>query len=166
MLIKIGKMDSTPLPSTSTTPARRKSISRREVPSTTASTTQPSTRTRVPPLPTTSTFSSSSTPGISNSSSSLLRPRHSLYGTEDRVILDLGSRIWKIGFSGESNIRTQVNILSLIGKELTELKLKGKEREGSNNLGLWGLEKGEIEEVEWELRELRLKKGLREVWFK
>ena len=26
--------------------------------------------------------------------------RHSLYGTEDRIILDPGSRIWKVGFSG------------------------------------------------------------------
>ncbi|KAI0775099.1 actin-domain-containing protein [Trametes elegans] len=31
--------------------------------------------------------------------------RHSLYGTEDRVILDPGSRIWKVGFSGEGKPR-------------------------------------------------------------
>lgn len=31
--------------------------------------------------------------------------RHSLYGVEDRVIIDLGSRIWKVGFSGEGKPR-------------------------------------------------------------
>ncbi|KAI1796925.1 actin-domain-containing protein [Ganoderma leucocontextum] len=31
--------------------------------------------------------------------------RHSLYGTEDRIILDPGSHIWKVGFSGEGKPR-------------------------------------------------------------
>ncbi|VDB99282.1 unnamed protein product [Peniophora sp. CBMAI 1063] len=31
--------------------------------------------------------------------------RHSLYGTEDRVVIDPGSHIWKIGFSGEGRPR-------------------------------------------------------------
>ncbi|GJJ08362.1 hypothetical protein Clacol_002576 [Clathrus columnatus] len=31
--------------------------------------------------------------------------RHSLYGTEDRVVLDPGSRVWKVGFSGEGRPR-------------------------------------------------------------
>ncbi|TBU45685.1 actin-domain-containing protein [Dichomitus squalens] len=31
--------------------------------------------------------------------------RHSLYGTEDRIILDPGSCIWKVGFSGEGKPR-------------------------------------------------------------
>jgi len=31
--------------------------------------------------------------------------RHSLYGTEDRVIIDPGSRVWKVGFSGEGRPR-------------------------------------------------------------
>lgn len=31
--------------------------------------------------------------------------RHSLYGTEDRIILDPGSAIWKVGFSGEGKPR-------------------------------------------------------------
>jgi actin-related protein 10 len=31
--------------------------------------------------------------------------KHSLYGFEDRVVIDPGSRIWKIGFSGESEPR-------------------------------------------------------------
>lgn len=31
--------------------------------------------------------------------------RHSLYGVEDRVVVDPGSRIWKVGFSGEGRPR-------------------------------------------------------------
>lgn len=31
--------------------------------------------------------------------------RHSLYGTDDRVVLDLGSACWKVGFSGEAHPR-------------------------------------------------------------
>ncbi|KII85085.1 hypothetical protein PLICRDRAFT_116486 [Plicaturopsis crispa FD-325 SS-3] len=31
--------------------------------------------------------------------------RHSLYGVEDRIIIDPGSRIWKVGFSGEGRPR-------------------------------------------------------------
>lgn len=31
--------------------------------------------------------------------------RHSLYGVEDRVVIDPGSRMWKVGFSGEGRPR-------------------------------------------------------------
>jgi actin-related protein 10 len=31
--------------------------------------------------------------------------RHSLYGTEDRIIIDPGSHVWKVGFSGEGKPR-------------------------------------------------------------
>ena len=31
--------------------------------------------------------------------------RHSLYGNEDRVVLDPGSSVWKVGFSGEPKPR-------------------------------------------------------------
>ncbi|KAF9563252.1 actin-domain-containing protein [Agrocybe pediades] len=31
--------------------------------------------------------------------------RHSLYGVEDRIVIDPGSRIWKVGFSGEGRPR-------------------------------------------------------------
>ncbi|KAI9197307.1 actin family [Polychytrium aggregatum] len=41
---------------------------------------------------------------MSGSTTSLLR-RHSMYGTEDRIVLDLGSRYLKCGFSGESKPR-------------------------------------------------------------
>ena len=37
--------------------------------------------------------------------------RHSLYGTEDRIIIDPGSRFWKVGFSGEGKPR-QVFLVS------------------------------------------------------
>ena len=42
-----------------------------------------------------------------NSSSSLhtFARRHSIYGTEDRVVLDIGSLYIKCGFSGESHPR-------------------------------------------------------------
>ena len=30
---------------------------------------------------------------------------HALYGTEDRIVLDPGSRVWKVGFSGEGKPR-------------------------------------------------------------
>ena len=39
--------------------------------------------------------------------------RHSLYGIEDRVIIDPGSRIWKVGFSGEGKPR---DVFSAMGK--------------------------------------------------
>lgn len=38
------------------------------------------------------------------------RSRHSLYGGEDRVVLDIGSRVWKIGFSGESTPRAVFDV--------------------------------------------------------
>ncbi|KAI5450353.1 hypothetical protein NCC49_003135 [Naganishia albida] len=38
-------------------------------------------------------------PGLSN------LKKHSLYGIEDRIIIDPGSRIWKVGFSGEPRPR-------------------------------------------------------------
>ncbi|EJU04782.1 hypothetical protein DACRYDRAFT_47869 [Dacryopinax primogenitus] len=31
--------------------------------------------------------------------------RHSLYGTEDRIVLDPGCRTWRVGFSGEGRAR-------------------------------------------------------------
>lgn len=40
----------------------------------------------------------------STSSTSSIR-RHSLFGTDDRVVLDIGSRVTKIGFSGEARPR-------------------------------------------------------------
>lgn len=47
--------------------------------------------------------------------------RHSLYGTEDRIILDPGSRIWKIGFSGEGKPRDVFYADGEAGKPLWSL---------------------------------------------
>lgn len=41
--------------------------------------------------------------------------RHSLYGTEDRVVLDLGSRVWKAGFSGEGRPRDVFTVGNDVG---------------------------------------------------
>jgi actin-related protein 10 len=37
--------------------------------------------------------------------------RHSLYGTEDRIIIDPGSKYWKVGFSGEGKPRQVYEIV-------------------------------------------------------
>lgn len=42
--------------------------------------------------------------------------RHSIYGTEDRVVLDIGSLYIKCGFSGESSPRHLVPTWSYLGK--------------------------------------------------
>lgn len=52
-----------------------------------------------------------------------------------------------MGFSGEGAPRECRGVLSAGGE-------------------VWGLEKGEVGEEEWEVREQRLKSGLRDVWFK
>ncbi|THV07215.1 actin-like ATPase domain-containing protein [Dendrothele bispora CBS 962.96] len=53
--------------------------------------------------PATSRVSSSS--AIHSSPHYTTTRRHSLYGVEDRVVIDPGSRIWKVGFSGEGRPR-------------------------------------------------------------
>lgn len=83
-----------------------------------------------------------------------LRSRHSLYGIEDRIVLDLGSAVWKAGFSGEPSPR------------ICTRPLKGSFGEdGSRELGLWSLDKCERDTVQWEIREERLKRELRMIWF-
>ncbi|KAI0696903.1 actin-domain-containing protein [Cytidiella melzeri] len=47
--------------------------------------------------------------------------RHSLYGTEDRIIMDPGSRIWKVGFSGEGKPRNVLYADVETGKPLWTL---------------------------------------------
>lgn len=48
--------------------------------------------------------------------------RHSLYGVEDRVIIDPGSRIWKVGFSGEGKPRDVVLAGGTTGQSLWNLR--------------------------------------------
>ncbi|KAJ7285155.1 fungal-specific actin related protein [Mycena rebaudengoi] len=58
-----------------------------------------------PKTPTFSRVASTSTATIQSSPHYTTTRRHSLYGVEDRVIIDAGSRIWKVGFSGEGRPR-------------------------------------------------------------
>ncbi|KAJ3785381.1 fungal-specific actin related protein [Lentinula aff. detonsa] len=67
----------------------------------------------VPVTPRTKTAFNPSTPTTSRITSSHVQSsphytttrRHSLYGVEDRIIIDPGSLIWKVGFSGEGRPR-------------------------------------------------------------
>ncbi|OSC96885.1 actin-like ATPase domain-containing protein [Trametes coccinea BRFM310] len=52
--------------------------------------------------------------------------RHSLYGTEDRIILDPGSRVWKVGFSGEGKPRDVFLAEPETGKSLWSLNRASK----------------------------------------
>ncbi|GAA5913253.1 uncharacterized protein JCM6883_005297 [Sporobolomyces salmoneus] len=132
----------------------------------TSSSTTTSSAPAVPPLP----VPSVSSPHYSTS----LRSRHSLYGTEDRIVLDLGSRVWKVGFSGEACPRYCVGVDKLLAREeyalqqynnLTRRGDRGGEEEEEDEKGIWGLEKGDKGEEEWQVSEERLKRGLRQVWF-
>lgn len=133
---------STATPSTSRPAASTSRQDRAAASSSSTSQNLPTPRPRTRPPQT-------STSHLSPHASSSLRPRHSLYGTEDRIVLDLGSRVWKVGFSGESEPRVCLNVLELLGTEG----------------GIWELEKGKGTEEEWWVREERLKSGLRKVWF-
>lgn len=66
-----------------------------------------STPLTTPSRPTTSSSSSSTRPHAAPSPAYVTKDhkRHSLYGTEDRVVLDPGSSVWKVGFSGEPKPR-------------------------------------------------------------
>lgn len=55
--------------------------------------------------------------------------RHSLYGTEDRIILDPGSRVWKVGFSGEGKPRDVFYAGGEKGSPLWTLDRAGKPTE-------------------------------------
>ncbi|RKP10767.1 actin family [Thamnocephalis sphaerospora] len=54
----------------------------------------------------------STLPGIGGAGAPYLGRRHSIYGTEDRIVLDVGSLYLRCGFSGESQPR---HILSVSG---------------------------------------------------
>ncbi|KAI0359740.1 actin-domain-containing protein [Trametes cingulata] len=55
--------------------------------------------------------------------------RHSLYGTEDRIILDPGSRVWKVGFSGEGKPRDVFLAENETGRSLWTLNRASKPAE-------------------------------------
>lgn len=58
-----------------------------------------------PTTPATARVAATNAPGVHSSPHYATTRRHSLYGVEDRVVIDLGSRIWKVGFSGEGRPR-------------------------------------------------------------
>ncbi|KAK7033266.1 actin-related protein 10 [Favolaschia claudopus] len=58
-----------------------------------------------PKTPTIARVASTSSAPIQSSPHYTTTRRHSLYGVEDRIIIDPGSRIWKVGFSGEGRPR-------------------------------------------------------------
>ncbi|GAA5821811.1 hypothetical protein JCM11251_001037 [Rhodosporidiobolus azoricus] len=93
-----------------------------------------------------------------------LRSRHSLYGTEDRVVLDLGSRIWKAGFSGEPAPRECRSVVKELAREAAVGRGRGTAHVEVES-EIWGLEKREPSEDEWLVREERVKRLLRDVWF-
>lgn len=66
------------------------------------STTPRSKHTAEPKTPTQNRLQSSI---IQSSPHYVTTRRHSLYGTEDRIVIDPGSRVWKVGFSGEGRPR-------------------------------------------------------------
>ncbi|KAH6909165.1 actin family [Coprinopsis sp. MPI-PUGE-AT-0042] len=75
--------------------------------------------------------------------------RHSLYGVEDRVVIDPGSRIWKVGFSGE-------------GKPRDVFYATGKKEEN-----LWKLERARdsvARAEEDKMLEIRLQAAIRSVF--
>lgn len=79
--------------------------------------------------------------------------RHSLYGTEDRVVLDPGSSVWKVGFSGEPKPRAvfwagegerpiwEEEFEGVVREELEGLDLEGEG--GGGGEGNWRREMGE-----------------------
>jgi actin-related protein 10 len=80
-----------------------------------------------PPLnPTTPTARLVGTHVVQSSPHYATTRRHSLYGTEDRVIIDPGSKIWKVGFSGEGRPR---DVFYAAGKAGTSLWDLGRARD-------------------------------------
>jgi actin-related protein 10 len=117
----------------------------------------------VPSTPRATTFSQTSpvtTPTTNRVAASLIGQssphygttrRHSLYGIEDRVVIDPGSHIWKVGFSGEGRPR---DVFCASGK---------------SGVSLWNLNRAAdaIERVEEEkLLQVMLQKCLRSVFHK
>lgn len=86
------------------------------------------------------------------------RSRHAVYGIDDRIVLDLGSRVWKAGFSGESKPRVVASVKEVCGGEGEELwTLRGVEamvEEEQDRL--------EADEV---IRKERIQDGLRRIFF-
>lgn len=89
--------------------------------------------------------------------------RHSLYGTDDRVLLDPGSALWKVGFSGEPAPRAVVDVSDAQGRGIWE-----EEFEAVAEADGWGEERGEEGKREWGERvvDTRIGDRLRDVFAK
>ncbi|KAK4057908.1 hypothetical protein OIO90_001127 [Microbotryomycetes sp. JL221] len=115
-------------------------------------------------IPRSSGTSSLVVPGVSTSASAYattaaLRSRHSLYGTEDRIVLDLGSTVWKVGFSGEPSPRACLSVDAMLAR------LPGQEAAtAGHDSHLWSLDKSEPDAVEWNVKEEFMRRCLRRVW--
>ncbi|KAK2460960.1 hypothetical protein APHAL10511_007430 [Amanita phalloides] len=72
--------------------------------------------------PTTPTTRTSATHIIHSSPHYATTRRHSLYGVEDRVVIDPGSHVWKVGFSGEGRPRHVFHAGGPSGAPLWNLK--------------------------------------------
>ncbi|CAO0796179.1 unnamed protein product [Mucor circinelloides] len=88
--------------------------------------------------------------------------RHSIYGTEDRVVLDIGSLYIKCGFSGESSPRHLVPTWSYLSKSRDsdgEVMRVNKELNELYSLDI--MAKGNLNDIEE-----RLKKLLHDIYFR
>jgi actin-related protein len=107
--------------------------------------------------------------------------KHSLYGYEDRVVIDPGSRIWKIGFSGEPQPRKVVWAVSPTQDDPEEdemwdvdiNRMIDRFRQRDNHIPLQSTEHDEdlkvesVEEVEVRrLLKARLTRALRDAFIK
>ncbi|GAA5847043.1 hypothetical protein JCM9279_002664 [Rhodotorula babjevae] len=169
-------------PSTSPSTARSKSRTRTAAPAGTSSTcftaARPAQAPAAPPTPAGPSSSFAAAAALLAASphyTTSLRSRHSLYGTEDRVVLDLGSSVWKVGFSGEPQPRACASVAREVARERgrgpaaasvgASIGARGGAAAEEAGAALWGLEKGEPSEVEWTVREERVKRLLRRLWF-
>lgn len=125
--------------------------------------------------------SSSSSSTAAGGSSSAYHPstrRHSLFGTDDRVVLDLGARVWKVGFSGEPRPRAVFGALGAATPPYAREQQASSAASGGQGAedpsvmedGLWdlnfGLARGEADRKEKEALLLaRLTHMLRNVFF-
>lgn len=104
----------------------------------------------VPTTPTSARVSSST---LASSPHYATTRRHSLYGTEDRIVIDPGSRVWKVGFSGEGRPRDV-----FVAGPLWSYFATSSSSESSSSVGLdW--------EDEVALLEQKLQDRLRSVFF-
>lgn len=73
------------------------------------------------------------------------KSRHSLYGVEDRIVIDPGSSVWKVGFSGEPKPRA----VFWAGDEGGASGIWEEEFEGIAERDGWGEERGLEGKREW-----------------